>query len=125
MTPDIAIQWVAYAVQQPVEQVLALGLDHDQLVTLAGWIAERPLINPTVSRPIKGTEFTCACCGKTFWREYRTSRPKYCSPACKQKAYRQRKRERALAALEAKRSAPAGLVRKANGGFSVVRGSAA
>lgn len=125
MTPDVAIEWLAWATQRTVADVAALGLGRDQLVTLAGWLAARPLLNPYRARPLKTGTFRCACCGKPFVREYRTNKPVYCGPSCRQKAYRKRKRDRELAALEAQRTRPAALVRKPGGGFKVLHASAA
>jgi len=125
MTPDAAVQWISYATKQPVDRVLALGLTADQIVMLGGALASNPLINPPVKKPLKQGEFVCACgCGETFEAEYRTSKPKYKNAAHKARAYRARRRERELAALEAARPRAVGLIPKRSGGFQVVHETA-
>lgn len=115
MTSEDAVLWIAYACRQPVEDVRALRLEDDQAVTLAQWLSARGVINPMEPRPIKSADFTCACCGTTFHREYRTSKPKYCSRTCQQKAYRRRQREKHHQTLTELRGRPTGLIPTGNG----------
>jgi len=122
MTPDVAVNAIAVTMGRPVAEVWALGLDDDQLDTLAGWLFDHPLLNPP---PIhaKPITFRCAHCGRTVTTTWTTRKPKYCGKSCNQGAYRKRKRDRERAALEAQRTRPAALERKAGGGFQVKRAS--
>jgi len=121
VSPDTALEWLAWATRRSANEVLALGLEHDQLVKLGAWLSENGLLNPPTRAPLKQAEFVCQCgCGKKFTATYRTSRPKYLSSAHKARAYRARKR--AEEAKQAQRSALAGLVPNGNGrGFRVAR----
>lgn len=120
MTEHEALQWLAYATRQPIDQVLEWQLAPWQLAALGAALAENPLINPPGRAPLKTREFVCACCGQAFEAQYRTKRPKYCSRACKARAQRQRDNMKHQAAIEAARPRAAGLVRKENGrGFTV------
>ena len=120
MTPDMAVNAIAATMGRPVSEVWALGLTHSQLDTLGGWLFEHPLLNPP---PIhaKPITYRCAHCGRLVHGSWTTRKPKYCGKSCNQAAYRKRKRDRELAALEAQHTRPAALVRKASGGgFRVV-----
>lgn len=120
MTPDTAVNAIAATMRRPVADVWALGLDHHQLDTLAGWLFEHPLLNPP---PIhaKPITYRCAHCGRVVTTTWTTRKPKYCGKSCNQGAYRKRKRDRERAALEAQRTRPAALERKAGGGLRVLR----
>lgn len=125
MTEYEALQVVANGLKLPIEHVASLGLrPADQLLPLAFAIIDHPLLNPPGLRE-KEITFKCACCGVKVRTTYVTSRPKYCSKTCRQKAYRRRQREAFEQAVVEQRGEPAGLVRKANGGFRVMRDSAA
>lgn len=92
-----ALQWIAYAGKVPVDTVLALDLNYEQLVTLGSWLANNPLINPPMNRVAKSVKrnvFQCQCgCGESFVATWRTSKPKYKDAAHKQRAYRKRCRQ--------------------------------
>lgn len=119
MTPDIALTTIATATGRTVSEVWALGLSYDQAGVLADWLMQNPLLNPPPIRR-KPITYRCAHCGKLVESTWTTRRPKYCSKSCNQAAYRKRKRDRELAALEAQRTRPAALVRKPGGGFKVL-----
>ena len=117
-------RWIAFATRRDVADVLALGLSVEQLATLGGWLSQNALLNPPALVPMKTGEFTCACCGEKFTATYRTKRPKYKDKAHKARAYRARRRDRELAAIEAQRPRAVALRRNGNGkGFKVVHGT--
>lgn len=91
MTVDIAIQWVAYAIRRPVDDVIALGLGDDQLMKLGRWLSQNRLLNPPKEIPEKVGQFRCQCgCGQFFTASYRTKKPKYVNDTHKMRAYRAR-----------------------------------
>lgn len=124
MTPDMAVNAIAVTMGRSVSEVWALGLDHHQLDTLAGWLFDHPLLNPPPIRA-KPITYRCAHCGRLVHGTWTTRKPKYCSKSCNQAAYRKRKRDRELAALEAQRARPVALKRKPGGGFKVLHTGAA
>jgi len=125
MTENEALQWLAYATRQPVDQVLAWELAPWQIAAVGAALAQNPLINPPSRCPVKTREFVCAHCGQKFEAQYRTKRPRYCGRACKARAQRQRDSARHWQAVEAARPRAAALVRKPGGGFKVLHTSAA
>jgi hypothetical protein len=112
-------RWIAFATRRGIDDVMALGLTPRQIETLGRWLAENRLLNPPALVPMKTGEFTCACCGEKFTAQYRTKRPKYKDKAHKARAYRARRRDRELAAIEAQRPRAVALQRAGNG-FKVV-----
>jgi len=119
MTPDVMINAIAVTMGRPVSEVWALGLTHYQLDALGGWLFEHPLLNPP---PISAKPITyrCAHCGRLVHGSWTTRKPLYCGKSCNQAAYRKRKRDRELVALEAQRPRARELVRKPGGhGFKV------
>lgn len=118
MTEHEAATWIAFVARRSVDDVLALGMDYDAMSTLGYWLASNPaleLLDPPQHIYDKPITFRCTC-GKEVHTTYRTRRPKYCSPACRQRAYRRRKAQ----ALEAQPTRPAALVRNGRG-FRVMR----
>lgn len=91
MTADLAIQWVAWASRQSVDEVLRLGLTDEQLVVLGRGLSRNRLLNPPKERPKKTGEFVCACgCGETFTAEYVTKKPKFKNKAHSQRYWRRK-----------------------------------
>lgn len=121
MTDHEAATWIAFVTRRSVDDVLALGMDSNAMSTLGDWLASNPaleLLDPPQHIHDKPITFRCGGCGREVHSSYRTRRPKYCSSACRQRAYRQRK----IQALEAQPTRPAALVRSGNGrGFRVMR----
>lgn len=65
-------------------------------MTYGKWKALQPAQPATASEEVRPTgkyEFTCAFCGKKFYRSDRTPR-KYCSDDCRDSGYRATKSER-------------------------------
>ncbi len=118
-----AARWIAFATRRDVGDVLALGLSANQIATLGAWLSQNALLNPPALAPMKTGEFVCACgCGETFTAQYRTKRPKYRNAAHKARAYRARRRDRELSAIEAQRPRAVALQRNGKG-FKVVHGT--
>lgn len=115
MTENEALQWLAYATRQPIDQVLEWDLAPWQIAAVGAALAANPLINPPSRCPVKVREFVCACCGQTFEAQYRTKRPRYCGRACKARAQRQRDSARHWQAVEAARPRAVALVRNGRG----------
>lgn len=118
-------RWIAFATRRDVADVMALGLTPRQIETLGRWLSENKLLNPPTLQPLKLGRFVCQCgCGETFEREYRTKKPLYRNAAHKARAYRARRRDRELAAIDAQRPRAVGLERSGNGrGFKVLHDS--
>lgn len=96
MDTQTGYHWIAYVTKLPIDEVVELVAPEAAVVL--GWaISRNRLVNPPRWNevPVKLTEFTCQECGRRFKREW-TIRPwKYCSGACKARAYRRRKSGRA------------------------------
>lgn len=54
--------------------------------------------NIAITKQLKTKKLECACCGRPLEVSIRYTNLMYCSNACKQKAYRQSKREKQLRA---------------------------
>ena len=128
MTPELAVQWIAFATQLPIDHVHEIGLEADQLVMIAAALAQNPLFNFADRRrqklpDLKTGEFVCACgCGERFTAQYRTKRPKYKNEAHRQRYWRRRQREKREAQERTRRGTPAALVPTGNGrGFKIAR----
>lgn len=92
MTLEIAVQWIAYAVKRPMDEVYALELDDDQFIRLGRWLSQNKLLNPPKKIPAKIDTFRCQCgCGETFKASYKTKPPKYKNATHRQRVYRARK----------------------------------
>ena len=93
MTPEVAVQWVAYAGRVPVDDILALGFTGVQLAFLGAVLEKNRLLNPPrVSQKIGVFECQCGC-GLVFERMWTTRRPKYFNRTHQMRAYRARKRK--------------------------------
>lgn len=86
-------QWIAYVTKLPLDEVMEL-VGPEAAVVLGWAISRNRLVNPPRWNevPVKLTVFTCQECGRRFERKWTTKPYKYCSPACKTRAYRRRKR---------------------------------
>lgn len=119
MTPDVALTTIATVTGRHVSEVWALGLSYDQAGVLADWLMTNPLLNPPPIRA-KPLTYRCAHCGRLTSTTWTTRKPLYCSKSCNQAAYRKRKRDRDLVAIEASRPRARELQRKPGGhGFRV------
>jgi hypothetical protein len=95
MTPEVALQWVAYAARRPVEDIASLlsALPDGDLVRLGRLLEKSKLLNPPRHRPVKNLTFVCRCgCGQLVTRQYRTCKPLYKNDAHKQRYYRRKKK---------------------------------
>lgn len=95
MSPELALQWLAYAARRPVDDVrpLVSSMTAGELVALGRMLEKSPLLNPPKHRPVKKLTFVCACgCGQKFTREYTTKRPQYANEAHRLRYWRRRKR---------------------------------
>lgn len=91
MTGDVGAEWLAFAVRRPVNDVLALGLDDGQLVTLGKWLSKNKLLNPPKTKKVHVGTFVCQCgCGEKFTAEYITTRPKYKNETHRKRYWRAR-----------------------------------
>lgn len=102
MTPDVAIQWLAWVGGCPVHEVKQLGLDAHQLVQIGQMLASNRLLNPPAPRRVKVGWFVCRCgCGQWFQAEYVTRHPWYVNNTHKVRAARARMRASAGSARSA------------------------
>jgi hypothetical protein len=82
MTPALAVQWLAWTVRRPVDEMAEVVADvpSGTLVKIGRLLEASPVVNPRV-RPAPSKKVhraVCQCgCGQWFEREYRTNRPKY------------------------------------------------
>lgn len=97
---DLSLEWIAFAAARSTDEILALDLNADQILTLGYWLSENrrlDLLAPPKPNqiPQKTGELVCHCgCGETFTATWRTARPKYKNGAHKMRAYRARRHQR-------------------------------
>lgn len=92
MSPDLGLEWVAYAGRVSVQDVMSWGLTDAQLVRLGAALSSNKVLNPPRHIPVRVGTFVCACgCGTVFQREYKTRRPKYLNRSHQMRAYRKRR----------------------------------
>ena len=95
MTPEVAIQWLAWVGRRPIAEVERLGLMPEQLVLIGEMLEGNRLLNPPNNPRVKVGMFFCRCgCGEWFTAEYKTRHPWYKNNTHKVRAARARMKVR-------------------------------
>lgn len=93
---DESLAWIAYATKRDEATIETWQMTDRQMEYMGRALKENKLLNPPRSRKRKRIAFICACpCRQAIVTTYTTKKPTYKNKAHKQRALRERGRQRA------------------------------